>query len=87
MAEPIWIYSRIVQLIHQDQITTHGGAYGLRDEGLLASALARPRNKYSYESVTIYQLAAAYGFGIAKNHPFIDGNGRTTRLLKLLCSN
>ena len=77
MAEPIWINSPLVQLVHQDQITPHGGAYGLRDEGLLASALARPRNKYSYESVTIYQLAAAYGFGIAKNHPFIDGNKRT----------
>lgn len=77
MVEPTWITIAVAQAIHQDQMATHGGSYGLRDEGLLASALARPQNKYSYESADIYQLAAAYGFGIAKNHPFIDGNKRT----------
>lgn len=77
MAEPIWISASMVRLIHADQISTHGGAHGLRDEGLLESALARPQNKYQYESANLHQLAASYGFGIARNHPFIDGNKRT----------
>ena len=78
MAEPIWITAAIVQVIHDDQISTHGGAYGLRDEGLLASALARARHRYGYEEeADIYRLAADYGYGIARNHPFIDGNKRT----------
>ena len=59
----------------------HGGSEGLRDGGLLQSALARARNLYSYEGVTeVQQLAAAYGFGIARNHPFLDGNKRTAFL-------
>ena len=77
MVEPIWITEAMVQVIHADQIATHGGAYGLRDEGLLASALGRARNRYGYEAAEIDQLAAAYGFGLARNHPFIDGNKRT----------
>ncbi|KST68633.1 type II toxin-antitoxin system death-on-curing family toxin [Mastigocoleus testarum] len=78
MAEPIWITTVMVQMIHDDQVATHGGAYGLRDEGLLESALARGRHRYGYEEgVDIYRLAADYGYGIARNHPFIDGNKRT----------
>ena len=77
MAEPIWITKEMVQVIHDDQIATHGGAYGLRDAGLLSSAIARARNRYAYEGADIHQLAAAYGYGIVKNHPFIDGNKRT----------
>ena len=78
MVEPIWITPTMVQVIHNDQVATHGGAYGLRDEGLLASALARARHRYGYEEgVDIYRLAADYGYGIARNHPFIDGNKRT----------
>jgi len=77
MAEPIWITAAMVQVIHDDQVATHGGVYGLRDEGLLASALARARNRYGYEGADIYRLAADYGYGIARNHPFIDGNKRT----------
>lgn len=78
MAEPIWITAAMVQVIHDDQVATHGGAYGLRDEGLLASALARGRHRYGYEEgADIYRLAADYGYGIARNHPFIDGNKRT----------
>lgn len=78
MAEPIWITAEMVQVIHDDQVATHGGAYGLRDEGLLASALARARHRYGYEEgADIYRLAADYGYGIARNHPFIDGNKRT----------
>lgn len=63
--------------IHDDQIAVHGGAYGLRDEGLLSSALARPRDRWGYERANLFSLAAAYGYGIAKNHPFVDGNKRT----------
>ena len=77
MDEPIWITEAMVQVIHADQIATHGGAHGVRDEGLLASALGRARNRYGYEESNIHRLAANYGYGIARNHPFIDGNKRT----------
>lgn len=77
MAEPIWITEAMAQVIHADQIATHGGAYGLRDEGMLASALSRARNRYGYEGADLHQLAADYGYGIARNHPFVDGNKRT----------
>jgi death-on-curing protein len=74
MADPIWITAEMVQVIYDDQIATHGGAYGLRDAGLLSSAIARARNRYVYEGANMGQLAAAYGYGIAKHHPFVDGN-------------
>jgi len=77
MAEPIWITEEMVQAIHDDQIATHGGANGLRDTGLLASAIARARNQYADKGADIHQLAAAYGYGIVKNHAFVDGNKRT----------
>ena len=77
MDEPIWMTEAMVQVIHADQIATHGGAHGVRDEGLLASALGRARNRYGYEESNIHRLAANYGYGIARNHPFIDGNKRT----------
>jgi len=77
MADPIWITEEMVQVMHDDQIATHGGAYGLRDAGLLSSAIARARNRYVYEGADRWQLAAAYGYGITKNHPFVDGNKRT----------
>ena len=76
MDEPIWITEAMVQVIHADQIAIHGGAHGVRDEGLLASALGRARNRYGYEESNIHRLAADYGYGIARNHPFIDGNKR-----------
>lgn len=72
-----WVDQSIVLAIHDEQIAEHGGQTGLRDEGLLASALARPKNKASYQNADIADLAAAYGFGISKNHPFLDGNKRT----------
>ncbi len=78
MVEPKWISESIAIYIHDDQIAQHGGSYGILDRGLLASALARPRNLYGYEKVTsLYRLAAAYGYGIVKNHSFVDGNKRT----------
>jgi death on curing protein len=77
MDEPIWISSTIAQFIHDDQIASHGGAYGLLNSGMLESALSRPQNLYAYERADLFTLAAAYGYGIAKNHAFIDGNKRT----------
>jgi death on curing protein len=77
VSEPRWLTSTVVLAIHTDQIETHGGSLGLRDQGLLASALERSRNRFLYEpSSNVHALAAAYGFGIAQNHPFIDGNKR-----------
>ncbi len=75
----IWILAETVYAIHSRQIAEHGGIDGVRDEGLLLSALARPQNllAYSEETPDISALAASYAFGMAKNHPFIDGNKRT----------
>lgn len=80
MNEPFWLTRRIIVAIHDEQLAIHGGASGLRDEGMLESALDRPRNKWSYESADLPELAAAYAFGIARNHPFVDGNKRTSLL-------
>ena len=77
-AEPLWIGRDLADAIHSEQLRTHGGRVGIRDENLLESALARPRQRWAYEDgIDLPDLAAAYGFGIAKNHPFIDGNKRT----------
>ena len=77
MKEPRWLTATIVQAIHVDQVREHGGALGLRDRGLLESALARPRNRFHHEPASdLAALAASYGFGIARNHPFADGNKR-----------
>jgi death-on-curing protein len=75
---PVWISRAAALAIHDEQIAEHGGALGLRDEGLLDSALARPKNLLSYGRAGIPRLAAAYAFGIARNHPFVDGNKRTS---------
>ncbi len=76
--EPTWLERPLVEALHADQILEHGGSIGIRDEGLLESALARPQQKWHYEPGTdLATLAAAYVFGVAKNHPFIDGNKRT----------
>lgn len=73
-----WISADAAFAIHEFQIAEHGGSSGLRDEGLLLSALARPENLHAYgENVDMAALGAAYAFGIAKNHPFVDGNKRT----------
>ena len=75
--EPTWLDRPIVEALHADQVLEHGGSLGIRDDGLLESALARPQQKWHYEPETdLATLAAAYAFGIAKNHPFIDGNKR-----------
>jgi len=80
MNEPFWLTRQIIVAIHDEQLAIHGGASGLRDEGMLESALDRPRNRWAYESAGLAELAAAYAFGIARNHPFIDGNKRTSLL-------
>lgn len=66
-----------IEATHAEQLRLHGGAPGLRDEGMLESALARPEQKNYYGETDLFVLAAAYLFGIAKNHPFVDGNKRT----------
>lgn len=77
MEEPVWLDRKIVEAIHADQIRRHGGAFGLRDPEALESALARPVHRWSYEEDSdLATLAAAYCFGIARNHPFVDGNKR-----------
>lgn len=77
MKEPRWLSRTIILAMHADQIRSHGGSPGLRDDALLESALDRPRNRFAYEPTSdLASLAAAYGFGIARNHPFMDGNKR-----------
>lgn len=75
---PVWIDRAVALAIHDEQLSEHGGARGVRDEGALESALGRPRNLHAYEDASIPQLAAAYAFGLARNHPFVDGNKRTS---------
>jgi len=77
LPEPTWLDRPILEALHADQILEHGGSLGIRDEGLLESALARPQQKWNYEPDSdLATLAAAYALGVAKNHPFIDGNKR-----------
>ena len=75
----VWLLEETLTAIHQRQIAEHGGSEGLRDEGLLLSALARPQNLLAYgePAPDLASLAAAYAYGIARNHPFVDGNKRT----------
>lgn len=75
-AEPKWLTATQIKAFHHMLIAEHGGSRGLRDQGLLESALNRPRNKYHYEEPSLFDLAAAYTYGFANNHPFVDGNKR-----------
>lgn len=72
-----WINPRVISAAHAEQLAEHGGAEGVRDQGLLESALARPMNLAAYGEPDVAALAAAYGFGIVRNHPYVDGNKRT----------
>jgi death-on-curing protein len=75
--EPRWLSATMIRTIHSSQVQEHGGSLGLRDQGLLDSALDRPRNRFHYApEADLFDLAAAYGFGLARNHPFVDGNKR-----------
>lgn len=80
MRKPRWLSLREVLVIHERQLGRFGGAAGIRDQGMLESALSRPVNKWEYERADIVDLAAAYAFGIARNHPFVDGNKRVAFL-------
>ena len=77
MKEPIWVLRETVLLLHEQSLAEHGGSSGIRDEGLLDSALGRPLNLFSYGNPALFDLAASYVFGLVKNHPFLDGNKRT----------
>jgi death on curing protein len=79
MNEPIWLRSDVLIAAHRRQLAEHGGLDGMRDEGAFLSALDKPRNLFAYgqPEPDLYALAAAYGFGLARNHPFSDGNKRT----------
>lgn len=72
-----WLREDIVVAMHNEQISEHGGSPGIRDAGLLSSALARPQNQAAYGEASVFDLAAAYAFGVILNHPFVDGNKRT----------
>ena len=80
-SEPRWVSKKALLLLHEESLATFGGPSGLRDEGLLDSALARPHNTHAYNpESTFADLAAAYGFGLTKNHAFVDGNKRVAFL-------
>jgi death-on-curing protein len=75
-----WLTTPLVLAIHDEQLVAHGGSAGVRDVALLESALNRPLNKRNYENADLPELAAAYAYGIARDHPFVDGNKRTALL-------
>jgi death-on-curing protein len=76
MKEPVWVLREVVLMAHEQSLAEFGGAGGVRDAGLLESALSRPRHLFAYGKPSLFDLAASYGFGLVKNHPFIDGNKR-----------
>jgi death-on-curing protein len=85
VAEPRWLDRLVVDAVHLDQIREHGGLAGTRDEDALESALTRPRHKWSYEETTdLAALAAAYGFGLCRSHPYRDGNKRVAFLVMVI---
>lgn len=77
MTPPVWVAREAVLAVHDQMLAEFGGDSGVRDAGLLESALARAENKFAYEAPTLFEMAAAYAYGIVKNHPFVDGNKRT----------
>jgi len=77
MTPLVWIEESVVLALHEEHLAEHGGAVGIRDYGLLQSALSRPQNLVAYDDPDIAALAAAYGYGLVRNHPFVDGNKRT----------
>lgn len=86
--KPRWLGRLAVDEAHYRQIREHGGAHGLRDENALESALARPRDRWRHESeARLSDLAAAYAFGLTRNHPYLDGNKRVALVVMSLSSN
>lgn len=82
--EPVWIDAQVALAVHDRQLAEHGGPAGVRDMGMFESALARPQNQWAYGNDDLCALAAAYAFGVARNHPFVDGNKRTAWVLARL---
>ncbi len=80
----VWIDPDVLRAVHEEQLAEHGGAPGLRDAGLFESALARPQHLAAHGSPDAADLAASYGWGLARNHPFVDGNKRTAFVAALL---
>ncbi len=76
MKEPVWVLREVVLALHERLLSEFGGSAGVRDEGMLDSALSRPTNQFAYGTPTVPELAAAYAFGLVRNHPFVDGNKR-----------
>lgn len=83
-AEPVWIETELALAIHDRQLAEHGGPVGVRDAAALETALGRPRNQWVYGEIDLCALAAAYAYGVARNHPFTDGNKRTAWVLARL---
>ena len=77
MSAWVWLRADVLLAVHEEQLAEHGGASGIRDQGLFESALARPVNMAAYDTPDACALAASYAVGLAKNHPFVDGNKRT----------
>jgi death on curing protein len=84
MKKPVWVLRETVLTLHEQSLAGFGGAAGIRDEGLLDSALGKPENLFAYGKPTLFDLAASYGFGLVKNHPFIDGNKRVGFIVAVL---
>lgn len=78
MTEPVWLSLEVVLAVHDEQLAEHGGLAGIRDRGLLKSALSRPKQLSSHGQPDLAELAAAYAFGLTRNHPFVDGNKRVS---------
>ena len=76
MKEPVWVRRDVILAYHDLLLSRHGGSTGIRDEGMLDSALDRAKNLFHYGNPSLFELAAGYGFGLIKNHPFVDGNKR-----------
>jgi death-on-curing protein len=84
MTEPRWVSTSQAVRIHSEQLAIFGGPPGIRDFGMLESALGRPKNKWSYGETDLAALAAAYAFGISRNHPFVDGNKRASFMVMIV---
>ena len=76
ISEPVWLSESLIRALHAESLDRFGGTSGIRDQGLLESALGRPRNQFTYGDPSVHELPAAYCFGIIRNHPFVDGNKR-----------
>ena len=84
MKEPVWVLREVVLTLHEQSLAQFGGSAGVRDEGLMASALGKPPHLFACGKPTRFDLAASYAFGLVKNHPFIDGNKRTGFIVAVL---